>query len=61
MLLMTAAMIVGTLLSVLVVLDALRPKQTKHVFAAPRRRQAARVADTMTLEPKTLDSLTCKI
>lgn len=50
MLLMTTALLIGSILSVLVVLDALRPRQAKHTFAAPRRRQANRVADTMTLE-----------
>lgn len=56
MMLMTIALLVGSLLSVLVVLDALRPRQAKHTFAAPRRQQPTRVADTMTLESMTLNA-----
>lgn len=56
MFLMTAALLVGLLLSILVVLDALRPRQAKNRFAAPRRRQATRLADTLSLDSMTLNA-----
>lgn len=56
MFLMTAALLVGLLLSVLVVLDALRPRQATNRFAAPRRRQATRLTDTMSLDSLTLNA-----
>ena len=56
MFLMTAALLVGLLLSILVVLDALRPRQANNRFAAPRRRQATRLADTLSLDSMTLNA-----
>lgn len=58
MILMTATLIIGAFLSVMVVLDALRPAQESHPFAAPRRQPSTRILDTVRLEslrlPKSL-------
>jgi|GEM_PF-2065724 len=50
MILMTITLTVGAVLSAFVVLEALRPVQADHPFAAPRRRQPNRVLDTIRLE-----------